>query len=166
MGPTITSTGVTDSDTFTLIVACPILAVILAGCVVGGIAFMRNEKRGDGYGLNFARACTATAASLLVALLVLTWWGLYPYKAEYHEYTDVTGRVDTIDSRLLASGEGGTNQKFVVVFEGSDTQYGVNDTRAASARTGDTLSIQCVRVYQWAGTHGYDCAFNHVERAK
>lgn len=105
---------------------------------------------------------------LLVGALAAVgfWWGMFPWKAEYHHWTPVSGVVDTVDSRLVSTGEKSMEDKFVVKFVGGDAQYGVLDTRAAGLKPGDKLTITCVRQYQWAGTHGYDCNFVSLERAK
>ncbi|GAB3156407.1 hypothetical protein GCM10027258_62800 [Amycolatopsis stemonae] len=95
------------------------------------------------------------------------WWGMYPWKSEYHHWNPVSGVVDTVDSRRVATGDqGATEDKFVVTFRGNPQQYGVLDTRAAGVKPGDTLSITCKRAYQWSGTHGYDCNFVDLKRAK
>lgn len=102
----------------------------------------------------------------LAATTVGTWWGMYPWKTEYHHWTPVAGVVDTVDSRLVSTGDKTMEDKFVVKFRGGDAQYGVLDTRAAGLKPGDKLTITCVRQYQWAGTHGYDCNFVSLERAR
>src|SRR5690348_7649109 len=76
------------------------------------------------------------------------------------------GAVATVDSRTIAVQGGGMEDKFVVKFHGNDQQYGVLDTRAAGLKVGDHLTITCVRIWQWSGSHGYDCNFVSLERAK
>jgi hypothetical protein len=105
------------------------------------------------------------AVSAVVAAVGL-WWGMYPWKAEYHEWRPVSGVVETVDSRLTAaSGNGTMEDKFVVTFEGNPQQYGVLDTRAAGVKPGDRIEITCVRRWQWSGSHGYDCNFVGLEKA-
>lgn len=99
---------------------------------------------------------TGVCAALTGALL---WWGMYPWKAEYHQWRAVTGTVASVDSRLTSTSQGGMEDKYVVTFEGNDQEYGVLDTRAAAVKPGDTLTITCVRRWQWSGSHGFDCNF-------
>jgi NADH:ubiquinone oxidoreductase subunit 5 (subunit L)/multisubunit Na+/H+ antiporter MnhA subunit len=96
---------------------------------------------------------------IAVLVVVATWWGIYPWESEYHQWVPKSGVVETIDSRLVAM-EG----KFVVKFQGDDQQYGVLDTRASGVRTGDQLTITCVRRWQWSGSHGFDCNFVSLEK--
>lgn len=93
------------------------------------------------------------------------WWGMYPWKAEYHQWRPVSGVVDTVDSRILPAGDSSMEQKFVVRFKGSPQQYGVLDTRAAGVKPGDRLTVTCVRRWQWSGTHGFDCNFVSLDGA-
>lgn len=100
------------------------------------------------------------SAVIAASIGALFWWGMYPWKADYHQWRAVTGTVDSIDSRLTTAGQsGGMEDKYVVTFQGNDQEYGVLDTRAAAVRRGDTLTITCVRRWQWTGSHGYDCNF-------
>lgn len=101
------------------------------------------------------------SAVITVLISALFWWGMYPWRAEYHQWRAVTGTVATTDSRLTATGNGGMEDKYVVTFVGDDREYGVLDTRAAAVREGDILTLTCVRRWQWSGSHGYDC--NYVD---
>jgi hypothetical protein len=94
------------------------------------------------------------------------WWGMYPWKAEYHQWRPVSGVVETVDSRILPAGESSMEQKFVVRFKGNLQQYGVLDTRAAGVKPGDVLSVACVRRWQWSGAHGFDCNFVSLDGAR
>ncbi|MFD5245034.1 hypothetical protein ACFWIW_10845 [Amycolatopsis sp. NPDC058340] len=114
----------------------------------------------------FAVRLSWLAPVVTAAVLALTWWGMYPWKHEYHHWTPVAGVVETVDSRLVAAGENTMQDKFVVKFTGNDQQYGVLDTRAAGLKPGDRLTITCVRIWQWTGSHGYDCNFISLERAR
>lgn len=134
-----------------------ILVVILflgtALCVLAAV----TEDKGKRVGPIFA----AIGAGFLTAVAVFgLWWGMYPWKAEYHQYRPVAGTVERIDSRIAAgANDRGVQQKYVVTFTGNPQPYGVLDTRAAGVRPGDRLEIACVRRWQQAGTDGYDCMF-------
>lgn len=114
----------------------------------------------DKFDYLFFRAGWIAAVTASVGVVVATWWGMYPWVAEYHQWVPYSGRVATVDSRLVSSGENASETKYVVTFAGNSQQYGVLDTRMASVRPGDSLSITCVRRWQWSGSHGYDCNFS------
>lgn len=89
--------------------------------------------------------------------------GMYPYRAEYHQWRDVSGTVQTIDKRLVSDGDS-MQEKFVVVFADSGgAQFGCDDTRCAAVAGGDALKLSCKRVWQYTGTDGYDCRFVSTE---
>jgi hypothetical protein len=143
----------------------PLLIAILAGVAVGLFRKAIHPDTGPDDDSFFLWCAIASAAGVVVAAVGL-WWGMYPWKAEYHEWRPVSGVVETIDSRLVASGngDGSMEDKFVVTFKGNPQEYGVLDTRAAAVKPGDTLTITCVRRWQWSGSHGYDCNFVDMER--
>lgn len=104
------------------------------------------------------------SAPVLIAVTVAgTWWGMYPWKSEYHHWVPKSGTVTRADSRLVSDGDKSMETKYVVMFAGDDQQYGVLDTRAAGVKTGDDLTITCVRTWQFSGTDGYDCNFVSLE---
>lgn len=150
-------------DTFTVgtVVTILVVPVLLAVALGAAVYFwLRSRRESAAVDRTSFRWLSVGAVGAAVVVAVVSWWGMYPWRAEYHEWREVSGVVEFIDSRMLpAEGGRGVEDKFVVIFEGSPQQYGVLDTRAASARPGDTLTITCVRQYQRAGTHGYDCNF-------
>jgi hypothetical protein len=117
------------------------------------IAFRADDRRSGGYVI-------AGSTAVMVVILAVTWWSFYPLKAEYHQWRQHSGTVSAISSRLLSSSTGkSTEQKFVVRFVGSNLEYGVNDTRAATVKVGDQLTVTCKRTWQYSGTDGYDCNY-------
>jgi hypothetical protein len=154
-------TVMTQESLWALILV-PLLIVLL----LVGAWLLRRLARWKDFDLGEERWMVTTGAwiCLIGALLsaVGLWWGMYPWKWEYHQWTPVAGEVRTVDSRLIG-GDGSMQDKFVVTFVGNPQQYGVYDTRAASLRAGDHLTIACVRRWQWSGTHGYDCNFIRME---
>lgn len=97
------------------------------------------------------------------AAMIASPWGMYPYKGEYHQWREVSGTVDQIDKRLISSG-GKMEDKFVIRFEGSDLQFGCDDTRCAQVKPDDDLTLSCKRAWQYTGTDGYDCRFTSTTR--
>lgn len=130
------------------------------------VAIAVHRLRGN-YGDGEGPIATLLLVALTAAVMIPSvWWGMYPWKAEYHEWRPVSGTVERVDTRMLSNENGGTYQKVVIKFVGNEQQYGVDDTRAAGLKEGDKAVITCKRAYQWAGTHGYDCAFVDMEPAK
>lgn len=105
---------------------------------------------------------TAGAGAVIVALIIFVAIaiGMYPYDAAYHQWQKHDGTITRIDKRLVSSGDKSMEDKFVVTFAGSDQQYGCLDTRCASLRVGDYLSLRCKRVWEYGATDGYDCKFD------
>lgn len=126
-----------------------IVTVILSlGCIGMAIYAFHEDEPGIGRGLLLG----------LVVVLGLSAWGFFPYKMEYHSYKPVSGKIKSIDKRLVSSGDG-MQDKFVVRYEGNSQQYGCTDTRCASIKKGDELRLMCMRVWEYAGTDGYDCKY-------
>lgn len=150
--------SVYTGETIATIVAMIVCAVVFL-IVAAAIAFIAE----DYFELIFSYLVLLVVTALAV---VGFWWGMYPWAAEYHHWVPKSGTVETVDSRLISAGQSSMEDKFVVKFQGSDQQYGVLDTRAAGLKPGDHLTITCVKRWQWSGTHGYDCNFVSLERAK
>lgn len=155
--------------TLETILACTLVPLLALIALVVGLLLHRAARTRyhpddrEDWALFFipALCCYLTVACCAGGL----WWGMWPWKAEYHQWRPVAGTVASIDSRLLAGQNSGTEQKYLVAFVGSDKQYGVLDTRAAGVHVGDQLKVECVRRWQWSGTHGYDCNYvDHVSK--
>lgn len=146
-------------------VAVTLVPVVLLLLIAAGIALIWNgwhDSYEGGILMFFGAMCIL---GVLVGAFGL-WWGMYPWKAEYHSWRPVSGTVAQIDSRLISDGSGRVDQKFVVSFVGDPTQYGVIDTRGAAVKVGDHLDISCVKRWQQTGSHGYDCAFTDLRKAQ
>jgi hypothetical protein len=145
------------------IIGSVVLIVLTGGCVVGVKILRFNYENGDDYDnflLNTSRGVYALAGALVI-VMVLSW---FPYEKEYFYWSPTGGEVTSIESRLMADGEGMT-ENFVVTFAGEDQQYRCDDTRCALVKPGDTLMLNCKRDWQWASTHGYECRFDsHMPR--
>jgi hypothetical protein len=155
-------------ETVLTMVVVPLL--VAATTLVGVFFFVvwRHLRARDHDDTGLAMASWVLCIVALIAIGGLTWWGMYPWKSEYHHWTPKSGVVATVDSRIVPGGTDSKSveQKFVVSFAGEDQQYAVMDTRAAGVKPGDRLTITCVRRWQWSGTHGYDCNFVALERAR
>jgi hypothetical protein len=142
--------------TIGVLVGVPLLIVFMLVCL--GII---------GYSLFSWRSSVLTAGITFLVLIggligaLVAYW---PLKAEYHQYRSVSGTVAKISSRLIANDNGdrgGTSQKFVVVLTSGPQPYGVNDTRAALIKPGDTIHLKCKRTYEYGSDNaGYDCKWS------
>ncbi len=90
---------------------------------------------------------------LCLMILIL---GFYPYGQEYHKFVPTSGVVASVNDRLVSTGKG-MEQKFVVKFEDDDQEYGCLDTRCALIEVGDTVTINCIKEWDYQGADGYDC---------
>lgn len=103
-----------------------------------------------------------TGVIVVFVLLLVGFIGYWPLKTEYHFWKNTEGQVTDINSRLI--GPNGGETKYVVTLEGIG-ERGCNDTRCATVKVGDKLTLKCKRVYQWGGTPGYDCNFVRNEKS-
>lgn len=135
-----------------VLVGIPVLGLIALALLVFGIVCWFADEPGIGVG--------SIAVLLVLVGVALSPLGYYPYKAEYHQWRPVSGVVQDTGSRFLPSSDGkATEQKIVVRFQGSDLDYGCQDTRCSLAKKGDTLDLKCKRAWQYASVSGYDCRF-------
>jgi hypothetical protein len=144
--------------TLGVLIGLPILGIVTVIVILGGIGLTLFWFSEEGwFGGLLALGATLLVWALVTGISLFCYW---PLKAEYHQYRPVSGVVATTNSRLIASDTsgGGSNQKFVFTLVGTPQQYGVNDTRAAATRPGDTVHLRCVRSYEYGSNNaGYDC---------
>jgi hypothetical protein len=124
-----------------------VLLAIAALCLLLAIAaFVVDEPMGG---------ISLLAVAVVLALFPLVGWALVGFNGEYMAYHPVSGKVDQIASRQIADGKG-MSQRYVFTIGGQP--YGVDDTRAALVKPGDTVSLNCVREFVWGSTNnGYAC---------
>lgn len=149
----------TDTASWSLgvLVALPILLVVIVCLIVGGIFAWRYDLDGD-WELKVV-AGIAWLAALVMAVLMALPTGYYPYKAEYHQWRPISGKVAEVSKRLVGDGDHGMSEKIVVRYDGSTGAYGCEDTRCALVKVGDALDLKCKRAWQYASVSGYDCRF-------
>ena len=139
-----------------LIVTFPLMILLFVGLIVFG--FCLRNREWDTFDDDLRRWLPRITWALAAVVFIGTVLGMYPYKAEYHKWQNISGTITSTNSRFLAK-QSGTDQKFVITFQGSDQQFGCNDTRCSTLREGDWAEITCKRVFQLFGTPGYDCNF-------
>lgn len=135
------------------LVLMPVFIFVAAVFILAGIAWWIWRTPGS-YDMP---AWVGGVGGITIGALLLAGTGLamWPWKAQYHQWQPVTGKVAQISSRLVGDSDS-AHQKFVVKFTDGRLR-GVDDTRAALVKPGDTISLKCKRVYQWGATPGWDC---------
>jgi hypothetical protein len=151
--------SVSASGQWTLgtLIGLPIAALALLIVVVVGIAAVFIFASEEGWlGGVLAGLAAFVAVCVVIGITTITYW---PFKAEYHQYRAVDGTVSSVANRLVSAGDkGGSNQKFVVTLTSGQQQYGIEDTRAALLKPGDTVHLRCIRSYDYGSSNaGYDC---------
>lgn len=146
--------------TLGVLIGLPLVGVLVAVCAGLAVAFWRAGRK-DANERDFLYGCAIGCIGVALVAVVATGFFMWPWKAEYHRWAAVEGKVTTVSSRLLPGASSGTEQKFVVVLDSHPgVAYGVQDTRAALLRPGDEVSLRCKRSYQYQAESGWDCRWN------
>lgn len=145
---------------FGVIIGAPATIIGILALAAIGVLLHRyqNSDRVDDLAEPFARFSKIAAWVAAAALTVGMFFGFYPYKAEYHQWRPVNGVVQNIGSRFLNTGDNSTSQRYVFQINGQ--AYGVDDTRAALVKPGDTVHLSCKREWQWFSVPGNGCRWN------
>jgi len=117
----------------------------------------------DTYDPQFYVVLSRGAIWLAILTPILAAAFTFPWEKQYHYWDDKAGVVAEIEARLLKDGDG-MSEKYAVRFEGSTQEYGCEDTRCSLVKPGDTLTLRCIRVWEYSGTDGWDCAYVGVEK--
>lgn len=94
----------------------------------------------------------------LICILLLGIIGTFvafPFSSVYHRYQPISGTVQSVNSRFLGDGSGGTNQNFVVTING--TAYRVDDTRGSLLKKGSKVTLMCTKTFQFNAASGWVC---------
>ncbi|MFE9099882.1 hypothetical protein [Actinomadura geliboluensis] len=138
------------------LIGLPILLLAAAAAAAAGVLLWRYRHRASRTDRPTVTALALGAYALTAALLIGTAIGMWPYSGEYHSWRDTTGTVQALDARLVSAGDSSMNQRFVVTFT-DGRQRACDDTRCATVKPGDRLTLKCKRAYQWGSTPGWDC---------
>ena len=134
-----------------------VIGLVVVGLLLAkGLKIERNPNKSswdDGFGYFMGAGCVGALALLM--LLPIVGLSLIGFNPDYMAYKPVTGQVEQIASRQIASGSSMSTR---YVFEIAGQPYGVDDTRAALVKPGDTVSLNCVKEFVWGSTNnGYAC---------
>lgn len=128
-------------------IAAVIIALICLVVIVAGF-FMRY----DGF-----PAIVGGAICLLITAGIWL-WASWPLAYDYHHWVDKKVTVTEVAKRQVSS-DSGFYEKFVVKDD-TGAYYGIDDTRAALVKPGETLKLRCKKAYQFGidrSSHGWDC---------
>jgi hypothetical protein len=140
--------------TLGFLIGTPIWALLLLALIalIGWGVWSRGDDDST-FAVVGGLVALAVAVGIIISPL-----GYYPYKAEYHQWRPVVGQVESVNKRLISAGKSGMEERYVLTIDGKP--YGVDDTRAATVKAGDTVSIKCKRDWQYASVPGYVCRWN------
>ena len=108
----------------------------------------------DGFGW-FLGAGMASLFALPAIICPLVGFGIVGWSSDYLTFKPVHGTVQEIASRQIADGKA-MSTRYVAVIDGQP--YGIDDTRAALIKPGDTVSLNCTRQFVYGSQdNGYAC---------
>lgn len=87
-------------------------------------------------------------------------FGYWPYSADYHKLQPASGVVAEIDTRFLAASQ------YVVVTYDTGVVVRCDDSRCATVRAGDKLSLLCTKEHQFGSplaADGWGCRWSGVQ---
>lgn len=137
--------------------ALPVVFIVFVVLVVLTALAFKWRRNGDRYDRPLATACAYGGIVITVIFVICAAGGFFPYEKQYHAYTQKVGVVESVSKRLLGSSDS-FQEKFVVRYEDGRV-FGCEDTRCALVKPGNTLVLACIRVWEYQGSDGYDCAF-------
>lgn len=138
--------------TLGVLIGIPVLSIIALAILIAIVGFVFVEEIG--------LAAFAVLVGVVFTALSLVFY--YPFKAEYHQWRPVSGKIEATSSRLLTT-DSGVEQK--IVFRINGAEYGCTDTRCSLAKVGDSIDLSCKLSYQWSSTPGQDCRFYSLKGA-
>lgn len=142
------------ADAFTTGTIGGTIAAVLsiAACVRLGVWFRRDR---------YSDQWEARTAFVVAGMVVpLVWLGaMWPLAGDYHRWRSVEGTVVGVNKRLVGNGDTGMSERFVFRFEDGRLR-GVDDTRAAGVRPGDSVKLKCKKEFEWGvprAANGWAC---------
>lgn len=147
----------TGESTWSLgvLVWLPIFTVIVTALgLAARWVWVRRHAPNSEFSPGEAKFVTLSTLGLALLFVLGTAAGMYPYDTEYHKWHVVHGTVTQVDKRLIADGKA-MSERYVVEVAGRS--FGIDDTRAATLREGDTVTLSCKREWQYAAESGWAC---------
>ena len=149
---------ISESGSWSLgtLIGLPVGIIVTVAFLAAGAYLIRTSRRNDAFdpGEMLVFGGTSTLIGAVILGLLLSPLGMYPYDSEYHQWREVSGTVERIESRQIADGNG-MSERYVFVIAGQP--FGIDDSRAAVAEEGDTVTLRCKREWQYASESGWGC---------
>lgn len=93
-------------------------------------------------------------ALAVLALVIGSAFGYYPYNADYHKLQPATGIVKEVDTRFMAASQ------YVVITYEQGAVVRCDDSRCATVRPGQELRLLCTKEHQFGSpleADGWGC---------
>lgn len=128
-----------------------ILFLLIGVALLAGGWYCAATDRNDNGGA-YVFMGTGVVGMLVTALVAgFVWW---PWAPSFHTVYRVHGQVSSVGSRQISDGTS-MSTRYVFMIDGH--QYGVDDTRAALTKPGDTVTLTCTKQYVWRAEAGWAC---------
>jgi hypothetical protein len=136
----------------------PLAAIVIAVILVLAAVFNRHWR--EVFGLESKWPARLFATALVFLALCVAAVSMWPWKRDYHQWTPISGQVETATKRLLGSNSGGAmSEVFAIKFRGNSTMYRCDDTRCATAQPGKWLRLLCKKEWEYAAVDGWACRY-------
>lgn len=128
-----------------------ILALLIGLVLIVGALYciFNGYNEYDGASLSLGGGVLIVLATAIIA--GICYW---PWDGSFHSVYRVHGTVTQVASRQISDGKG-MSTRYVFVIDGQP--YGVDDTRAALTRVGDTVTLKCTKEYVYQSVPGWAC---------
>jgi hypothetical protein len=132
-------------------------STVTIGLIVAGIVFVI----GLGIAILFMwfRFWMQSISAVILTLLVTgvtIFLVLFPFGYAYNNYVPISGNVQSLTTRFISDGGGGTTQYYLVYLNGNP--YKCNDTRCANLKKGGGVTLLCEKQFQFnTPNQGYLC---------
>ncbi len=107
-----------DTPSLGILVGLPVAFLLAAVAVIALVVALRARRTASRYDRGDMTFVACCAAAALVVVVVATAVAMWPWKYEYRFWQPVEGNVQEISKRLVANGDKGMSEKFVVTING------------------------------------------------
>lgn len=132
-----------------------VVAGILLAVLVAVIVDTWGEKSRDQYGMTDAGMVRGLTVAITLPLLIGFAIGLYPYEREHHWYESHT---ETIVAKDAATFNVNEDNEFRIELSNGIT-FRSDDYRFVALSVGDTVTVNCIRNWNYLSQDDYDCKF-------
>lgn len=142
------------AGTIAAIILIPLGTLFLIAAAILAYVALTCTDSIDGMGWWMGFGCAAIIG-LPMFILPLVGLMLVGFNGDYLTYHPVNGKVSAVASRMISDGKAMSTR---YVFQINGQAYGVDDTRAALVKPGDTVNLNCTKEFVWGSTsNGWAC---------